>query len=136
MQMIEADDLGGMVEFKGWVSGSEKENLFQFTDVFVLPSYYEGSPVAVLEAMSYGLRVLASDIPPNRQVSLPEEQFFAPGDVAAAAERIKVFSARDFSEELRQRQIAYVTHHFDWNEVADQTIAVYDAVLATSTVTT
>ena len=61
-KMIEADDLGEMVEFKGWVSGSEKDTLFQFSDVFVLPSYYEGSPVAVLEAMSYGTPVISTTV--------------------------------------------------------------------------
>jgi glycosyltransferase involved in cell wall biosynthesis len=61
-KMIEADDLGEMVEFKGWVTGSEKDNLLQFSDVFVLPSYYEGSPVAVLEAMSYGTPVISTTV--------------------------------------------------------------------------
>ncbi|HTI92578.1 MAG TPA: glycosyltransferase family 4 protein [Puia sp.] len=59
---IEAGDLGEMVEFKGWVTGSEKDNLLQFSDVFVLPSYYEGSPVAVLEAMSYGTPVISTTV--------------------------------------------------------------------------
>ena len=61
-KMIEADDLGGMVEFKGWVTGIEKDNLLQFSDVFVLPSYYEGSPVAVLEAMSYGTPIISTTV--------------------------------------------------------------------------
>ena len=61
-KMIEAGELGEMVEFKGWVTGSEKDNLLQFSDVFVLPSYYEGSPVAVLEAMSYGTPVISTTI--------------------------------------------------------------------------
>jgi len=124
------------VVLTGFLTGEALAQIYSHAGVFVLPSYHEGLPIVLLEAMSYGLRVLASDIPPNRQVSLPDEQFFAPGDVAAAAERIKSFSARDFSEELRQRQIAYVTRNFDWNQVTDQTIAVYDAVLANSTVTT
>jgi glycosyltransferase involved in cell wall biosynthesis len=61
-KMIEADDLGEMVEFKGWVTGREKDRLLQFSDVFVLPSYYEGSPVSVLEAMSYGTPVISTTV--------------------------------------------------------------------------
>jgi glycosyltransferase involved in cell wall biosynthesis len=60
--MIETSGLGGMVEFKGWVTGNEKDRLLQFSDVFVLPSYYEGSPVAVLEAMSYGAPVISTTV--------------------------------------------------------------------------
>jgi glycosyltransferase involved in cell wall biosynthesis len=61
-ELIEAGGLQGMVEFKGWVTGNEKENLLQFADVFVLPSYFEGSPVAMLEAMSYGKPVIATTV--------------------------------------------------------------------------
>jgi glycosyltransferase involved in cell wall biosynthesis len=61
-ELIEAAGLQGMVEFKGWVTGHEKENLLQFADVFVLPSYFEGSPVAMLEAMSYGKPVISTTV--------------------------------------------------------------------------
>lgn len=59
-EIIERAGLGDMVEFKGWVTGPEKEKLLESSDVFVLPSYYEGSPVALLEAMSYGKPVIST----------------------------------------------------------------------------
>lgn len=61
-EMVDSSGLQGLVEFKGWVTGHEKDNLLQFADVFVLPSYYEGSPVAMLEAMSYGKPVIATTV--------------------------------------------------------------------------
>ena len=60
--MIELGGLEGLVEFKGWVTGHEKDDLLQFADVFVLPSYYEGLPVAILEAMSYGKAVISTTV--------------------------------------------------------------------------
>jgi glycosyltransferase involved in cell wall biosynthesis len=54
--------------FTGYVTGSEKAELLSNALIFVLPSYLEGYPVALLEAMSYGLCILASDIPPNREI--------------------------------------------------------------------
>jgi Glycosyltransferase len=59
-EIIQKAGLGDMVEFKGWVTGPEKDKLLQSSDVFVLPSYYEGSPVALLEAMSYGKPVIST----------------------------------------------------------------------------
>ena len=52
--------LADLVEYKGWVSGDEKGKLLQYTDVFILPSYFEGVPMAILEAMSYGKPVIAT----------------------------------------------------------------------------
>ena len=47
----------------GWITGSEKEKLMQDTcSVFVLPSYYEGQPMSLMEAMSYGLAPVTSNI--------------------------------------------------------------------------
>jgi glycosyltransferase involved in cell wall biosynthesis len=54
--------LNDLVEFKGWVSGDEKAQLLQQADVFILPSYFEGVPVAILEAMSYGKPIIATAV--------------------------------------------------------------------------
>jgi glycosyltransferase involved in cell wall biosynthesis len=47
--------LGAAFEFKGIVSGEAKTELFKASDVFLLPSMFEGLPMALLESMSFGL---------------------------------------------------------------------------------
>jgi glycosyltransferase involved in cell wall biosynthesis len=47
-------------EFIGFVS--DKQVFFDQIDLFLLPSYLEGMPTVVLEAMSFGVPVIASDI--------------------------------------------------------------------------
>ncbi len=53
--------------FTGYVTGREKEELLSNAIVFSLPSRLEGYPIVILEAKSYGLCCLASDIPPHRE---------------------------------------------------------------------
>ena len=48
------------VTFLGWVRGAEKERLLRECSVYVLPTYHEGMPMSVLEAMSYGMAVVST----------------------------------------------------------------------------
>lgn len=54
--------LAGQVSFPGWVRGQDKARLFQQSAVFLFPTYYEGMPMAVLEAMSYGLGIVTTTV--------------------------------------------------------------------------
>lgn len=59
-----ATELGveNKITFAGWVSGEAKEALLRSSDIYCLPSYKEGFPMGVIEAMSSHLAVIASDV--------------------------------------------------------------------------
>ena len=76
----------------GYIYGEELQAVFENASLFVIPSYHEGLPIALLEALSYNLNVIASDIPANTEVPLPEESFFKTGDVAALTAKLKQFA--------------------------------------------
>ena len=59
--------------------------LLAAADVVVLPSRREGLPYALLEAMAYGLPVVASDIPGNAEAVGPAGVLVPPGDVSGFA---------------------------------------------------
>lgn len=54
--------LDGQVEMLGWVSGKEKEKALDRAWLYALPSYHEGLPMSILEAMAAGLPILSTPI--------------------------------------------------------------------------
>jgi glycosyltransferase involved in cell wall biosynthesis len=70
------------------------ERLLNSADLFVLPSYREGLPRSVIEALASGVPVVASDIPACRElVDMTTGVLIPPGDVAALARAIEELAA-------------------------------------------
>lgn len=60
--IIKDNHIEDIVTFEGWVNGQKKIELLNLCDVFVLPSYTEGIPISILEAQSYGLFTIATNV--------------------------------------------------------------------------
>lgn len=113
----------------GFLTGEPLRELYSHAGLFVLPSYYEGLPIVLLEAMSYGLSCIASDIPANREVWLESDRFFKPGDVDAIALKIQGFIQRSLNEEQRKIQINTIAEKYNWETIAEMTLDVYRGTL-------
>jgi glycosyltransferase involved in cell wall biosynthesis len=127
-QVLEAAAEASGVVCTGFQSGQGLSELYAHAGFFVLPSSHEGLPIAILEALSYGLPVVASDIPANLEVGLPVKHYFSLGDVNALAEKLSEFAAIPLTLEAREIRRSWVSERFDWNDIARRTMAVYEAV--------
>ncbi len=109
----------------GFQSGHNLQELYSHAGIFVLPSSHEGLPIALLEALSYGLTTLASDIPPHLEVALPSTHYYPLGDTEALSYLLRQFSGSINSAETRAALRQWVKERYNWNSVARRTLDVY-----------
>jgi glycosyltransferase involved in cell wall biosynthesis len=124
-----AAEVPGVV-LTGFQSGDRLAELFANAALFVLPSSHEGMPIALLEAMAYGLPVLASDIVANQELDLAADEYYPLGDIGALAAGIAGKLAAPLNDEEVRERAAHAEATYSWTNVAQRTAAVYSALLA------
>lgn len=91
-KLIKEYKLENIVTFCGWVNGQQKIELLNKADVYILPSYNEGLPISILEAMSYGMPIISTPVGGIPEIVSEENGFLVqPGDIDAIAESIGYF---------------------------------------------
>lgn len=108
--------------FTGFVEGKRLQELYSFARLFVLPSHNEGYPLVLIEAASYNLPILASNISANLQLKLPEERYFEVGSVNSLKSKIE-------SElEKEEQTVIYDIKLHEWKEIANQVSTLYSKI--------
>ena len=110
-----ARDAGAVLT--GFISGQKLHSVLSGAALYVLPSSHEGLPIALLEAMSYGLPVVSSDIPANLEVGLAPECYFPLGDVDALSERLR--------SRTGEGRAQYDMGRYDLDSIASRTYEIY-----------
>lgn len=107
------------VVLTGFIKGRKLHSLLTNASCYCLPSSHEGLPIALLEAMSYNIPVIASDIPANLEIGLDEIHYFPCGNIEMLANRLE--------EMIRlSPKVHYDMHIYNWDIIAKQTGNVYD----------
>ena len=106
--------------FTGAVYGDEKEALMQNCLCFCIPSTLEGLSITLLEAMSYGKIVIASEIPSNREGLGDNGIWVKYEDVDSLKDAmLKVYDHHDEFQEIGEKNCQRVRDHFTWDIIAD-----------------
>ncbi len=106
------------VVFAGYVYGETLAQLYKNAALYVLASRNEGFPLVLLEAMSYGLDILVSDIPATHLVELDAGDYFPEGDSVALGKMIR-------AKLDRCKKRTYDLSAFDWGQIAGQVETIY-----------
>ena len=90
-KLIETHNLEDKAQFLGWIDSQTRDKLLADIDVFVLPSYNEGLPMALLEAMGWGLPVIVTPVGgiPELITSKENGLLVEPGDIQQLSEAIQ-----------------------------------------------
>ena len=110
------------VVLTGFVKGKKLHSLLTHARCFILPSSHEGLPISLLEAMSYRVPVVVSDIPANLEVGLDTSCYFPVGDVEALAEKLQ----KNVDES--PHSVDYDISKYNWDVIADQVCKVYQSL--------
>lgn len=118
--------LSNHIHFLG--NRSDVPNLLAVSNLFIMPSLWEGLPMALLEAMATGLPIIASEVSGTVQVMIPNETglLIPPGDAAALATAIETLLSNP--EQARLMGIAArnrVETEFSARKQAHEHLALY-----------
>jgi glycosyltransferase involved in cell wall biosynthesis len=133
-----AQELGiaDRVLLPGWLTGGSLEQVYREADLFLLPSYCEGLPMSILEAMSYGLPIIATSVGgiPDVIEHGKEGLLVSAGDLAGlqfAIERLA--DSPDECRTLganahrRSKEFSLESIHFRWLDVYRRVVGACDA---------
>lgn len=119
------------VIFTGKVLGDRLIDIFRGAEMFVLPSIAEGSPLAVLEAMSCGIPVISTAVGEIPYILSNGRGILV--NPCSVSELVKAISFLLENEDLRRKMSIksrkYIKNHRDWKNVIERIEKVYYKVL-------
>ncbi|MDG3088253.1 glycosyltransferase [Vibrio hannami] len=119
------------VEFLGWVKNEEKTANFSSASVFCLPSYAEGFPMAILDALAYELPIITSDVGgvPDLFEHGLNALIFKPGDLTMLTQNLEIIiGSKELRTKLAQNASMLKNKHFSKKVVNKAIIELYEEV--------
>lgn len=123
--------LGDQVTIPGPVSGADKDAAVTAASLFVLPSYDEGLPMAMLEAMAAGLPVIVTRVGaiPEAMVEGEEGLIYSAGDIATLKEHLeRLISAPDQAVAIAQAGRQRVIEEFSLARSTELLEQIYNSL--------
>lgn len=129
---IKENHLDSFVKYEGWVSGQLKKECLEWEDVYILPSYNEGLPIAILEAMSYSHPVISTPVGgiPEILKNGSNGKLVQPGDKEAIAEAILFYIENKTSIQIEGENGYKVVQRFFPEKVLADLTNIYQQVLS------
>ena len=135
-ELAEVLHLNTQVDFLGWVDEKEKHQLLNRSKIYILPSYYEGLPMGVLEAMSAGIAIIVTDVGGTPEAIKNRKN----GILIKAGSREQIYENTVFllrspnkTEQLGKEARKDFLKNFDISKIANSIAGIYYEVLKNRT---
>ena len=121
--------LGEAIHFAGFVDEEAREKLLKQSDCLLLLSQNEGMSMALLEAMSSGLAVIASDIPAHQDVfGNTAIHLVIMEDIEGITHKLVAY-AKDISVLIQDQQTCYkLSHQYTFDKFVNRTVTAIQSV--------
>jgi glycosyltransferase involved in cell wall biosynthesis len=117
--------------FTGELQGKRLAEIVRGAGIFVLPSDLEGLPLVMLEAMNEEIPVLASDIPPHKQLIGQDKGFlFRAGNLDSMRNSLQTAIEQPNTRKERARKAKeHIRAIYNWDKIALQNLDVYSQLV-------
>jgi glycosyltransferase involved in cell wall biosynthesis len=121
--------INGNIKYYGALFGEEKKKMLQIAHYYVLPSFSEGFPSSVVEAMSFGAIPIISEgcnFPEVFKESLGYEVTTEEEDIAKVLRQV---SNKPYDIGLARRNVEYVQQNLTESIIGDKIFTLYNEIL-------
>lgn len=132
-ELVEKNNLNSKVKVNSWVPHKQISIIYDSADLLVLPSYAEGLPMSVLEAVGKGLPVIATNVGGIPEAVLDGENGYIvnPGDINMLAQKLeKLINNPDIRIRMGKRSLEIAQERFTIKAIEKKLIKLYSSVEA------
>lgn len=128
---VRENNIDNNVKFLGWLEGSKKTEEIMKSNVFILPSYNEGLPVAILECMSFGLPVISTNVGDIADAVKEGVNGYlvTPGDTEAIISSIQKVSDKENWYKLSENSRKFAEQQFNINLFYAEILSVWKSCI-------
>lgn len=119
-----------ITKFHGWINEKTKDEILRRTSIFVLPSYNEGLPMVLLEAMSYGIPVISTNVGGIPELVEKENGFLVePGNLNCLGEKLEILlNQPQLRRQMSKSNFYKIQSKFSMNDTFNKLSAIYNEI--------
>jgi glycosyltransferase involved in cell wall biosynthesis len=130
-KLVAEKNLEDRIHVLGWVSGEKKIKVFQESDIYVLPSYYEGLPGSILEAMAAGVPIISTPVGgiPDAVIENRNGYLVNQGNIDDLYDKLQILcQKRELREDMGKESQNIIKEKFEIEKIVFDLVKLYQNI--------